>query len=237
MDLAKVVFFGRTGEDALAFFDLDPGLWRGRTVLDCPGGPGSFTALAHRLGIDALAVDPLYDHPLEEQERQARADIDLHGAKAPGGGHLRAGFALASYQRAKLRALAEYLADARRFPDRYRAAALPRLPFADASFDLVLSGHLLFSYAPEAEGGLLAGSPFDLAWHRQALAELCRVSRAEVRVYPAHTITRPARPHPYLEPLLGGLEPLWRAELYAPRYDQGLEGETPGLRLQRIQAP
>jgi len=40
MQFATVVFFGRTGEEALAMFELDPADWAGTEVLDCPGGPG-----------------------------------------------------------------------------------------------------------------------------------------------------------------------------------------------------
>lgn len=60
MELPRVVFFGRTGSDALHFFDLDLTDWRGARILDCPGGPGSLVATARRNGVEALAVDPLY---------------------------------------------------------------------------------------------------------------------------------------------------------------------------------
>jgi len=233
LDLAKVVFFGRTGEEALRFFELDLEPWRGRRVLDCPGGPGSFSALARRHGVEAVAVDPLYGLAAEEQERQALADIEHHTRAALKAGHLRPGFDLEAYHQGKRNALATFLADRRAHPSAYVEAALPELPFADGAFDLVLSGHLLFSYSPQADGGLFDRSPFDLDWHRRALAELLRVSRQEVRLYPAHTITQPARPHPYLDPLLQELPAPWTAQLTQPSYDQGFEGETPGLTLQR----
>lgn len=237
MDLAKVVFFGRTGEEALRFFELDLEPWRGRRVLDCPGGPGAFTALARRQGVEAVAVDPLYGQPAEELERQALADIDHHTREALRSGHLRPGFDLEAYHREKRVALATFLADLRDHPASYVAGALPELPFDDGAFDLVLSGHLLFSYSPQGDGGLFERSPFDLAWHRRALAELLRVSRQEVRLYPVHTITQPARPHPYLDPLLQELPAPWSAQLTQPSYDQGFEGETPGLTLQRAHRP
>jgi SAM-dependent methyltransferase len=53
------------------------------------------------------------------------------------------------------------------------AAALPHLPFADGVFDLVLSSHLLFTYADR----------LDARFHVAALREMARVG-AEVRVYP-----------------------------------------------------
>jgi hypothetical protein len=72
-------------------------------------------------------------------------------------------------------------------PGDYVVAALPQLPFADQSFHLVLSGSLLLSYAPVADGGLMEGEGLDLAWHERALKELLRVAAEEVRLYPAHT--------------------------------------------------
>jgi hypothetical protein len=57
---------------------------------------------------------------------------------------------------------------------RYVKAALPKLPFDDKSFDLVLSGHFLFTYANE----------FDLDFHLSSILELLRISSKEVRIYP-----------------------------------------------------
>ena len=54
------------------------------------------------------------------------------------------------------------------------------LPFADGTFDLVLSGHLAVPVFPQADGGVFNRSPCDLAWHRRVLAELLRVSCQEL---------------------------------------------------------
>jgi len=56
----------------------------------------------------------------------------------------------------------------------YIQAELPRLPFEDGRFDLVLSGHVLFTHSDR----------FDYAFHRRAILELVRVSAREVRIYP-----------------------------------------------------
>src|SRR5690606_38843088 len=53
---------------------------------------------------------------------------------------------------------------------RYVGASLPRLPFLDGAFDLVLCAHLLFTYAQR----------FDFDWHLAACRELARVSTGEV---------------------------------------------------------
>ncbi|MCW2675523.1 MAG: hypothetical protein JWR70_563, partial [Modestobacter sp.] len=59
-------------------------------------------------------------------------------------------------------------------PARYVSATLPRLPFPDGAFDLVLSSHLLFTYADR----------LDADFHLAALLEMVRVSRGQVRIYP-----------------------------------------------------
>jgi hypothetical protein len=193
-------------------------------VLDCPGGPGTLPALLRSHGVDVTAVDPLYAMSaagdlvltidLWDQFQSLRPDFDLAGLRAE-----------------QLRGLEQFLADFSSHPDTFVAVSLPELPFADASFELVLSGHLLFSYAPIKDGGLMAGDGLDLAWHRRALAELCRVSSASVHLYPAHTMKRPVARHVYAEALLTDLPSGWRGKFVASSYDQGFLGCCEGLEL------
>jgi len=58
-------------------------------------------------------------------------------------------------------------------PERYIAGALPSLPLAGDSADLVLCSHLLFTYADR----------MDLDDHVEAIVEMARVA-PEVRIYP-----------------------------------------------------
>ena len=234
MELPRVVFFGRTGEETSSFFNLDLAQWRGKRVLDCPGGPGSFTALARHYGVETLAVDPLYALPAHEMERRCRDDVRLTLERLRQSDSQRPDFDLESYCNDKLVALELFLNDHRDHPTSYAAGALPELGLPDKSFDLVLCGHFMFSYSPRADGGLYEPSPFDLRWHRRGLRELLRLCREEVRLYPAHTITRPARVHPYVKPLLADLPACWQASLEETAYNQGYEGETPMLRIRRI---
>ena len=57
---------------------------------------------------------------------------------------------------------------------RYIKGMLPRLPFGDKTFDLVLSGHFIFTYSHK----------FDFSFILSSLVELVRVSCREVRIYP-----------------------------------------------------
>lgn len=237
MQFDSVVFYGRLGEQALKMFHLASELprWRGAAVLDCPGGPGSLAAVLRAEGCEVTAVDPLYALPPAELERRALADLDHTLAIQAASPTLRTDFDLQACRLEHLQALRIFLADRRAHPDRYIAAALPHLPFAAASFDLVLCGHLLFSYAPLVDGGLMGGQGLDLDWHRRALAELCRVSRREVRLYPAHTIALDAVRHPYAEALLEELPAGWRGRCVPSRYDQGHQGSNETLHLERWQ--
>ena len=234
MQCSRVVFFGRTGEEACEFFNLELSHWRGRRVLDCPGGPGSFSALAREAGVEVMAVDPLYALPQEELERRSLEDVQhtidrLEQSTVP-----RPDFNLETFRQGKLQAIERFLRDRTLHPGAYRAEALPELSLPGRSFDLVLSGHLLFGYAPLADGGLHARTHFNLAWHRRALSELMRVCNNELRLDPAHTVSSPATVHPYVAPLLADLPEGWQATLEETGYDQGFDGETPMLRLRRI---
>jgi Methyltransferase domain len=146
-------------------------------VLDCPGGAASFVAEAGGLGVDAVAVDREYAVHREELgelvEREARYKREALVEEA-------ADFVWSWYAdpddlvRRRVAAARLFRADIAARPERYVAGALPALPFADDSFDLVLSSHLLFSY------GNRLGEDF----HRAALPELARVARREVRIFP-----------------------------------------------------
>jgi hypothetical protein len=219
--LPSVAFFGRTLAEYLQCFCLDVQSLRGLRVLDCPGGPGSFAAETARLGCDVIAVDPAYAASADELEQRAHADIDACIEQmrskpwaAPVGD-------LETYAAAKRDALGRFIADFRANPQRYRAASLPTLPFADRQFDLVLSGHLLFSYSPLAEDGALEGHRFDLAWHHEAIGELVRVCANEMRLYPTLALNSAPRRHCYASPVTADLEARgWRCTYLPSSYAQ-----------------
>lgn len=178
--LDKVVLLGRTLDEYRRFFALDINGLRAKTILDVASGISSFTAEAASLEIQAVACDPIY--ALSSDQIVARCVPDLDRVtdavrdlptyrwdfhKSPE--HLR-GFRERAYQ--------TFLADYARAPSRrYVAANLPSLPFADNAFDLTLVSHLLFIYQER----------FDYEFHREALKELMRVTRGEVRIYPLVT--------------------------------------------------
>ncbi len=179
LDLPAVSFFGRTLDEYCRFFSLDPAALRGKAVLDVAAGPSSFTVEAHRRGVDAVAVDPLYDRPHGELAARVRDDYARMFEQMREKRRLfrfktfpTFDAAEADRRAAASRFLADYEGNVRH--GRYVRASLPLLPFLDDAFDVVLCAHLLFIYAAR----------FDFAWHVAACAELARVSAGEVRIHP-----------------------------------------------------
>ncbi len=179
MDLPVVSFFGRSLEEYTRFFALDVAALRGRAVLDVAAGPSSFTAEAHRRGIDAVAVDPLYAEPHAALAGKVRDDYTRMFEQIREKRRLfrfkhfpSFDAAEADRRAAASRFLADYEGNHRH--GRYVRASLPLLPFLDGAFDIVLCAHLLFIYAQR----------FDFDWHVAACAELARVSNGEVRIHP-----------------------------------------------------
>jgi len=186
IELPAISFFGRSLDEYAQFFALDLPALRHASVLDVAAGPSSFTAEACRRGIDAVAVDPLYAASPAALSAQVQRDYTRMFAqmrakprlfKLTAGATDRGGFCSINAAESDRRAAAQrFLADfeTHRVHGRYFAGALPRLPFLDGAFDLVLCAHLLFTYARQ----------FDLAWHVAACRELARASAGEVRLHP-----------------------------------------------------
>lgn len=179
LDLPTVSFFGRTLAEYAQFFALDLDALRGRDVLDVAAGPSSFTAEACARRIDAVAVDPFYTGPTDDLAAQIEADYTRMFAQIrakPRLFRLKSFPSLEAAETDRRLAAQRFLADyeAHFAHGRYVGGALPRLPFFDRTFDLVLCAHLLFVYAAR----------FAFEWHLAACQELVRVSAGEVRIHP-----------------------------------------------------
>jgi hypothetical protein len=179
-----VVFFGRRLNEYVKMFDLKLDELTDRKLLDCAAGPAAFAAQAAELGISVVACDPMYELDLATlrtcvdrdaqmvQEKQAKTPQFFHPELEPTSKRREdMEIFLLDYERGK--ALGRYV-----------PASLPTLPFQDASFDITLSANFLFLYSDPESGGMMDGSPLDYAFHSKAIAELMRVTRQEVRIYP-----------------------------------------------------
>lgn len=174
--LGEFLISARSFTEYRAIFQLTDTDLQGR-ILDCPGGAASFTAEASELGADVTAADPIYARPPEELRDLAVAETDRGSEWAIA--HLdryRWDWYGSPERHRQIRhtAAGRFARDIMDRPERYIEARLPSLPFPDNSFDLVLSSHLLFTYADR----------LDMDFHLAALLELARVTTGEARLYP-----------------------------------------------------
>ncbi|MBH0776845.1 methyltransferase domain-containing protein [Nocardia bovistercoris] len=175
--LGEFLISARSSAEYRAIFALTDTDLRDRSILDCPGGAASFTAEASELGAHVTAVDPIYHRTPAELRTLARVESDRANTWArTHSDRYRWDWYGSPDEHHRLRRIAatRFGEDVTANPHRYIPAALPSLPFPDNTFDLVLSSHLLFSYADR----------LDAEFHLMALVELSRVSRAQTRLYP-----------------------------------------------------
>ena len=176
-------------------FDLDPADLPA-VVLDCSGGTAGFVAEARRRRSLAVAVDPAYALPRDELARLGGEDLARGSAIAD---QHPDRFTFAWYGEPERRltmrktSLAQFLMDLATHRAGYVAGQLPQLPFRDASFDLAVCSHLLFTWADQ----------LGRDWHRAAIVELARVA-TEVRVFPT-VMQGPGDPVPFWNELMSDL--------------------------------
>jgi SAM-dependent methyltransferase len=236
--LRSVAFFGRTLAEYLQMLALDLDGLQGKRILDVASGPGSFVAEALALGLDATGCDPMYAQDAATIAAQGKRDIDACREQVRRNPGVLAYRDIEAFYAEKYAALEKFAVDFRRRggESRYVAGALPVLPFADQSFDLVLSANFLMVYAPLADGGMHDGPDFSLEFHLRAFQELARVTRGELRVPGMHTWTQPPEEHPYCQPVLERLEGLgFAVELVSSDYDDGCQaGGSHGSTSNRV---
>ena len=181
-------------------------------VLDCGGGPASFTAELSACGNRAVSVDPIYVYSSTDIRArfEATAESMLSQVRATPGDwtwryHRDPEDLLANRRAALERFLADYEHGLR--SRRYIPGELPSLPFASGSFGLAVCSHLLFLYSD-----LLSE-----AFHIESVRELCRVAN-EVRVFPLLTLH--CEPSPHVAPVRSALEAEgWTSEIVCVDYE------------------
>jgi hypothetical protein len=192
--LEAVVPWGRSFDEYRSMFalsDRDLGL----RILDCGGGPASFNAEGTRLGRSIVSCDPLYQFDAPDIARRITATYDqiLEQTRLNETEFVWSTIrSIAELGALRLSAMRTFLDDypAGRLAGRYISGELPSLPFADRSFELALSSHVLFLYTEQ----------FDEAFHRAAILEMSRVAD-EVRVFPLLALG--AVPSRHVDPVAG----------------------------------
>jgi len=175
--LSEVVPWGRSFDEYRRMFALSDAD-SGSTIIGCGDGPASFNAEATRRGIRVTSCDPIYRFDVSELRRQIEATTEQIIDQTRRNEHEFVWTSIRSIEElrdARLAAMQLFLDDfqAGKAAGRYVDAALPVLPFPDASFDLALSSHFLFLYTAQ----------IGEAAHRDSIREMCRVAR-EVRIFP-----------------------------------------------------
>lgn len=205
-DLDRIVFIGRVWDEYMQMFHLVEADLAGRRILDCPAGACSFTAGCNERGFDVTACDIAYYHPVTILEQKGLQDLEttisnMEKAEVQKNFRWDSFKSVDDLKQARRAALRDCTADMRRNPNRYIPAVLPILPFRDEAFDLTLSAHFLFLYEDQ----------LDYAFHVQALKELIRVTKEEIRIFP--TTNFACERYGYLDQLIEEIRRLgWTAQ-------------------------
>lgn len=224
LKLDRVVSIGRSLTEYAAMFRLTPPDLD-RRILGVADGPASFNAELRALDRRVVSVDPIYDLPLVEIERQSRAAIDEvvgQMAAQPDEWQWSWHRSADELRKHRHRVLDRFTDDfeSGRKAGRYVTASLPALPFPDDAFDLALCSHFLLLYTER----------LDYRFHLDSLRELLRLA-GEVRVYP--TLALDGAPSPHLELLLREMRAEgFEAEVLPSEY-QLQKGESGMLRVAR----
>ncbi|MGE5173544.1 MAG: class I SAM-dependent methyltransferase [Betaproteobacteria bacterium] len=199
LNIDRIAFIGRTHFEYVRMFGLDESFFQKGPVLDCAAGPSSFAAEASQAGFNVTACDLLYGISVDHLVKKGREDITHVFDKLDEVAHL---YTWKHYRdKHEIIALRHMALDlfsqdlpAGLAEGRYVRAELPRLPFPDKAFSLVLSSHFLFLY----------GDRLDLDFHTSCLKELVRVSSGEVRIFPLQGLD--ANPYPHMDKVLSFLK-------------------------------
>lgn len=210
-ELEEVVPWGRSFGEYLRMFALTEADLKMR-ILGCGDGPASFNAFASRHGCKAVSVDPIYAFSATQiaERIEETAPVIAEQTRRNAGEFVWTHFeSVDELLEARLDAMNDFLGD---LPSglragRYVAAALPSLPFADASFDIALCSHFLFLYSEQ----------HDATFHIDSILELCRVA-PDVRIFPVLELG--ARRSRHLDEVIGALR------------ERGFEVRTVGVRYE-----
>jgi hypothetical protein len=168
-----------------------------KNILGCADGPASFNAELTRMGKRCTSVDPVYQFSssqirerIEETSKKIITQLEENWPDYLWDDYQTPGKLL----EIRLNAMDTFLEDfeSGKADNRYILGALPALPFAEHTFDLIVSSYCLFTYS----------SHLGLDFHLQSILEMCRVG-GEVRIFPLLQID--GKKSPYVDPVLTAL--------------------------------
>ncbi|MFA9388995.1 MAG: methyltransferase domain-containing protein [Prolixibacteraceae bacterium] len=193
IEYEKIVPWGRSYTEYVSMFNLTPE-FLSKKVLGCGDGPAAFNSVATAFGSKVTSVDPIYElSPKEIEKRinetfgevinQTKLNMDKFKWDQFG--------SVEGLGKIRIKSMKQFLVDYEQGKEegRYISASLPELPFADKSFDLVLSSHLLLLYS----------DLLDLDFHFRAIDEMLRVG-SEIRIFPVVDLNSVLSP--FLQPIM-----------------------------------
>ncbi|SFS42329.1 hypothetical protein SAMN04488601_101525 [Paenibacillus sp. 453mf] len=225
MDLDRIVFIGRSYEEYEYMFHLSKEDIVTKSILDCPGGACSFTAVANKHGGHVKSADIAYVYPWDTLYEKGKEDIK-HAMEQMSKAKDQYEWTYFSEMKELLdhrtQALETSIIDMKANPENYIETELPQLPFQDKQFDLILSAHFLFMY----------GERLSMQFHLDTLQEMMRVAGEEIRVYPI--VQLDGRRYPFLEDIHSYVRREgWTSELVNVNYEFQ-RGANQMLRLRKM---
>jgi hypothetical protein len=185
--LNKIVPWGRSLREYELMFNLTR-LDQKKSILDCGGGPSSFTAESDAIGGTCRSVDPLYQYSATEirgRFLETLDDVIAQVDQTPDNWVWNYHRNSADLRRNRIEAMDRFLDHYQQTGSRghYIVGALPQLPFSEQSHQLCLCSHLLFLYS----------ALLPLEFHLASIYEMLRIAH-EVRIFPLLTLERTRSP-------------------------------------------
>lgn len=196
VQLDNVVPFGRLFEEYVQMFTLTKADLQG-SLLSVADGPAGFNAEGTRLGYSIKSIDPLYGFTSSEIKQRFDAVVDniiSQVENTPGDWVWSYHKSPSDLRNNRQQAIQHFCQDFEqgKAEGRYEVGELPRLKYADASYDLGLCSHFLFLYSDQ----------FDQTFHLDSVREMLRVCQ-EVRIFPLLNLD--LQPSPHLEFVIDAL--------------------------------
>ena len=183
---------------------------KNKSILNCPGGPSTATKELLNLGINSVAIDPMYINNQQQLQDIALKDFELLIAK-----HMERKKQFPDYAISNEEIETHFNILKKAFPffiedyeehkkkGHYQAASLPTLPFKDHQFDICWSTNLLFLYSHKQYGGASIFDTLSYQWHVESIIEILRVAK-EVYITPVSKcyVNESFIHHDFLSPIL-----------------------------------
>lgn len=176
-NIDKIVFIGRSYYEYMKMFDLSLNYLKNKRILDCAAGASSFTTELSTKGYDVIATDVLYDTDPDVLEEKCENDLSKVMQAFFGvedmyvWNYFKTPDELRKHRMAAYQAFINHYRKER--SNKYIKSKLPKLPFEDNEFSLVLSSHFLFLYDDR----------LNYEFHKDSIQEMLRISR-EIRIFP-----------------------------------------------------